>query len=158
MEEIRGYQNRDDILDVEFRACAIVRHDCLTFLIGIFLFEVFHKPLEYLDIAVNTYIYVIHARRLSQVFLEVFHVCDEELLLTGEILVYLAVLIEDVDHDDLLLLLTVATGLLEAVMNPGGSPDPGPPAPGMAATTTSSEVVRRGGPTRAHASPCLLLL
>jgi hypothetical protein len=44
-------------------------------------------------------------------------VCDEELLLASEILVDLPVLIEDMNHNDLLLLLT-APSLLKAVVDP----------------------------------------
>jgi hypothetical protein len=44
-------------------------------------------------------------------------VCDKELLLASEILVDLPVLIENVNDNDLLLLLTAA-GLLEAVVDP----------------------------------------
>jgi len=44
-------------------------------------------------------------------------VCDKELLLASEILIDLPVLIENVNDNDLLLLLTAA-GLLEAVVDP----------------------------------------
>jgi len=66
---------------------------------------------------VHTDVDVIHTRRLGQVLLEVLHVCDKELLLASEILVDLPVLIENVNDNDLLLLLTAA-GLLEAVVDP----------------------------------------
>ena len=64
----------------------------------------------------HTDVDVIHTRRFSQVLLEVLHVCDEELLLACEILVDLPVLIEDMNDNDLLLLLT-DSGLLEAVVD-----------------------------------------
>jgi len=66
---------------------------------------------------VHTDVDVIHTRRLGQVLLEVLHVCDKELRLASEILVDLPVLIENVNDNDLLLLLTAA-GLLEAVVDP----------------------------------------
>ena len=92
----------------------------------------------------HTDVNVIHTRRLGQILLEVLHVCDEELLLAGEILVDLPVLIEDVNDNDLLLLLTAA-GLLEAVVDPS-----------LASGDRRDVAPARG--TRAHASTCLLLL
>ena len=69
----------------------------------------------------HTDVDVVHARRLGQVLLEVLHVCDEELLLASEILVDLPVLIEDMNDNDLLLLLT-SPSLLEAVVDPSLAP------------------------------------
>lgn len=92
----------------------------------------------------HTDVDVVHTRRLGQVLLEVLHVCDEELLLASEILVDLPVLIEDMDHNDLLLLLT-APSLLEAVVDPS-----------LASGDRRVVAPTRG--TRAHPSTSLLLL
>jgi len=150
LEEIRGYQNRNDILYVEFRARAIVRNNRLTFFVGVLLFQILHEPLKYLDVTVDTNVNVVHTGGLCQIFLEVFHVSDQELLLTGKILVDLAVLVKHMDHYHLLLL-TAATGLLETVMYPARS----------AYTRTArvvTNVIGSGWASGAHSAACLLLL
>ena len=92
----------------------------------------------------HTDVDVVHTRRLGQVLLEVLHVCDEELLLASEILVDLPVLIEDMNDNDLLLLLT-APSLLEAVVDPS-------------LPSGDRRVVAPTRGTRAHSSTSLLLL
>ncbi len=62
-----------------------------------------------------TYVNVIYACRLSQILLEVLHMRNEKLLLAREILIHLAVFVEHMYDDDLLLLLATPC-LLEAVM------------------------------------------
>ena len=76
-----------------------------------------------------TYVNVINACRLSQILLEVLHMRNEKLFLASEVLVNLAVLIEHMNDDDLLLLLA-APCFLEAVMNAAAAL----PADGIAAT------------------------
>jgi len=53
----------------------------------------------------DTDVYVIYTRRLSQVLLKVLHVSDEELLFACEVFVYLSVFVENMNHNYLLLLL-----------------------------------------------------
>ena len=116
------------------------------------MLKILHKPLKDLDIAVDTDVDIVHTGGFCQVFFEVLHVGDEELFLTGEILVDLAILVKNVNHDHLLLL-TAPTGFLETVMNPARSTDAG------RAWVPPADVVGGGWPTGGpHPSACLLLL
>lgn len=67
----------------------------------------------------DAYVNVVNARGLSQILLEVLHVCDKELFLAGEVLVDLSILVEDVDNYHFLLdRRRLARSLLfKAVMN-----------------------------------------
>jgi hypothetical protein len=72
----------------------------------------------------HTDINIIYTCGLCQVLLEVLHVCYKELLLASEVLVYFAVLIEDMNYYYLLLQLHMcatvdcASWFLKAIMNP----------------------------------------
>ena len=124
LQEIGGYQYGDDVLDIEFGPGPIIWQGLhlLALLNLILLLEVLHQPLEDLDVAVHTDVYVVHARGLGQVLLEVLHVRHQQLLLASEVLVHLAVLVEHVNHYHLLCRQRVARApaapvLLETVMD-----------------------------------------
>jgi hypothetical protein len=80
------------------------------------LFKIFHEPFEDFDVTMHTYVNVINACRFSQILLKVLHMRNEKFLLAGEVLIDLAVFVEHV-NDNYLLLLLAAPCLLEAVMN-----------------------------------------
>ena len=71
----------------------------------------------------DTDVYIIYTCGLCQILLEILHVCDEELLLTSEVLVHFTVLVEYMDHYYFLLQLHVCTAVncssrfLEAIMD-----------------------------------------
>ena len=56
-----------------------------------------HQPVEYVDVAVHRDVDVLQTLRVAEVFLEVLHVGDQQILVALEVLVHLLVLVADVD-------------------------------------------------------------
>lgn len=57
-----------------------------------------HKPVEYVDIAMDTYIYVLNILIVTEILLEVLHVSDEDVAITLEILVALLAFVTNVNN------------------------------------------------------------
>jgi hypothetical protein len=61
--------------------------------------DVSHKPIEDVDVAVHTDINIVSTLGIREVLLEIFHIGDQELFVTFEVLVELFVLIANVNDD-----------------------------------------------------------
>jgi hypothetical protein len=68
--------------------------------------EVLHEPLEDLEVAVDRDVNVFDTCLVRKVLLKVFHMSHKKVFFTTEILIHFPVLVKDMDHDDLLLLIS----------------------------------------------------
>ena len=101
LQEVAGYQNGNHVLYVQFWPAFLWR------LVRFLLFQVFHQPLKYLYVAMDTYVDIVHRGGFGQVFFKILHMVNKKVFFAGEVFVDFPILVENVDHDHFLGLFTL---------------------------------------------------
>lgn len=71
LQKVTRYQDRYHVFYVQSWPVSSLER-----LVIFLLFQIFHKPFEYFDVAMYADVYIIHGCSLSEIFFKIFHVSD----------------------------------------------------------------------------------